>query len=80
MTHYWAFVVFLAVLAVMAAAADADQRRRERYADLDQASDLCRGGQPDHTPEMRTAPARHPTKNVAEAINQNTPRHVRDQS
>lgn len=46
-------MVFLGILAAVAAAADADQRRRE----------------PDRTPEMRVAPARHPTKNVAEAIN-----------
>ncbi|TWS20633.1 hypothetical protein FK529_04635 [Tsukamurella asaccharolytica] len=71
MTHYWALVVFLAVLAVMAAASDADQRRRARYAALDENADLCRGQQVDRTPEMRAAPV-HPAKNATEAINQIT--------
>ena len=65
MVHYWATVVLIGAFAVMAAAADADQRRRDRYADLDEAPDLCRGAQPDNTPDMRKAPERCPTKNAA---------------
>jgi hypothetical protein len=56
MTHYWATVVLIGAFAVMAAAADVDQRLRDRYADLDEAADLCRGAQPDRTPNMRKAP------------------------
>lgn len=53
---YPMFLVFLAALWLVAVAADVDQRLRERYADLDEAPDLCRGAQPDRTPNMRKAP------------------------
>ena len=66
MTHYWAFVVFLAALAMCAAAADFDENRRRRYQELDDAPDVCRGAQPDRTPEMRTAPT-HSAKNTVGA-------------
>lgn len=46
-------IVFLAALWLAAVAADVDQRRRERYAELDEAADLCRGTQPDNTPDMK---------------------------
>ena len=82
MTHYWAFVVFLAVLAAMAASADADDRRRNRYAALDEAPDLCRGAQPDNTenlqgyapvrtPRQPKAPTTHSAKKTVGATNQN---------
>lgn len=72
MTHYWALVVFLGALAVMAAAADADQRRRDRYAALDEAADLCRGAQPDRTPLLSTKPSVSPAKKTTEGNDQNT--------
>lgn len=53
MTHYWALVVFLGVLAVMAAADEIDRHLRDRFDALDEAADLCRGRQPDNTPEMK---------------------------
>lgn len=43
MIHLYALVAFFAAVGLMAAAAD-------RYADLDEAADLCRGQQPDQTP------------------------------
>ncbi|GAA1071942.1 hypothetical protein [Tsukamurella spumae] len=49
-------LAFLAALWLAAVAADMDDRRRARYDALDEAADLCRGAQPDNTPEMRKAP------------------------
>ncbi|MGD3151945.1 hypothetical protein [Tsukamurella tyrosinosolvens] len=77
MTHYWAFVVFLAVLATMAAADDVERYLRSR-ANTDDFNEVERGAfetrpfgaRPDHTPHMRKAPV-HPAKNVTEAIDQN---------
>ncbi|MGC5026288.1 hypothetical protein ACLQ3K_16170 [Tsukamurella sp. DT100] len=58
----------------MAAAADADQRRRDRYAALDEAADLCSGAQPDRTPLLtKKAPERCPAKNSATEARPNHP-------